>query len=154
MRDGIGKGTGFHSKIPQSRYLLCKKEKFFICMTSLLCTAAVTKIHSFFRNNQIQIQSWTTQKTFCHLILRRFLSCDIAKLMQLLSKLFSFEVNCVNWGTEILIKKRLRVSIGNPAGIGKGTGFRLRERDRDGIVLGHYRLRANQHKRKNGHDYL
>ena len=33
-------------------------------------------------------------------------------------------------------------SIGNPAGIGKGTGFRLRERDRDGIVLGHYRLRT------------
>ena len=34
MRDGIGKGTGFHSKIPQSRYILCKK-KFFICITSL-----------------------------------------------------------------------------------------------------------------------
>ena len=33
-------------------------------------------------------------------------------------------------------------SIGNPAGIGKGTGFGLRDRDRDGIVLGHYRLRA------------
>ena len=26
-------------------------------------------------------------------------------------------------------------SIGNPAGIGKGTGFGLRERDRDGIGL-------------------
>ena len=32
--------------------------------------------------------------------------------------------------------------IGNPAGIGQGTGFGLRERDRDGIVLGHYRLRT------------
>ena len=31
-------------------------------------------------------------------------------------------------------------SIGNPAGIGKGTGFGLR--DRDGIGLGHYRLRT------------
>ena len=31
-------------------------------------------------------------------------------------------------------------SIGNPAGIGQGTGFGLRERD--GIGLGHYRLRA------------
>ena len=28
-------------------------------------------------------------------------------------------------------------SIGNPAGIGQGTGFGLRERDRDGIELGH-----------------
>ena len=35
-------------------------------------------------------------------------------------------------------------SIGNPAGIGKGTGFWLRERDRDGIGLGHYRLRASK----------
>ena len=36
--------------------------------------------------------------------------------------------------------------IGNPAGIGKGTGFELRERDRDGIGLGHYRLRASSGK--------
>ena len=33
-------------------------------------------------------------------------------------------------------------SIGNPADIRQGTGFGLRERDRDGIGLGHYRLRA------------
>ena len=32
-------------------------------------------------------------------------------------------------------------SIGNPAGIGNGTGFGLRERDWDGIGLGNYRLR-------------
>ena len=38
-------------------------------------------------------------------------------------------------------KKEEVKSIGNPAGIGKGTGFGLR--DRDGIGLGHYRLRAN-----------
>ena len=36
-------------------------------------------------------------------------------------------------------KKEEVESIGNPAGIGKGTGFGLRERD--GIGLGHYRLR-------------
>ena len=40
-----------------------------------------------------------------------------------------------------MFSKREEVkSIGNPAGIGKGTGFGLRERD--GIGLGHYRLRA------------
>ena len=39
-------------------------------------------------------------------------------------------------------KKEEVKSIGNPAGIGKGTGFGLREWDRDGIGLGHYRLRA------------
>ena len=39
-------------------------------------------------------------------------------------------------------KKEEVKSIGNPAGIGKGTGFGLRERDRNGIGLGHYRLRA------------
>ena len=40
-------------------------------------------------------------------------------------------------------KKEEVKSIGNPAGIGKGTGFGLRERDRDGIGLRHYRLRTN-----------
>ena len=35
-------------------------------------------------------------------------------------------------------------SIGNPAGIGQGTGFGLR--DWDGIGLGHYWLRANSHE--------
>ena len=40
-------------------------------------------------------------------------------------------------------QKEVVKSIGNPAGIGKGTGFELRERDRDGIGLGHYRLRAS-----------
>ena len=37
--------------------------------------------------------------------------------------------------------KKEAESIGNPAGIGQGTGFGLR--DRDGIGLGHYRLRTN-----------
>ena len=41
-------------------------------------------------------------------------------------------------------KKEQVESIGNPAGIGKGTGFGLRERD--GIGLGHYRLRASNGK--------
>ena len=41
-------------------------------------------------------------------------------------------------------KKEEVESIGNPAGIGKGTGFGLRERD--GIGLGHYRLRASRTK--------
>ena len=40
-------------------------------------------------------------------------------------------------------KKEEIKSIGNPVGIGKGTGFGLWERDRDGIGLGHYRLRAS-----------
>ena len=44
--------------------------------------------------------------------------------------------------TPICFPKKKRC-IGNPAGIGKGTGFGLWERDWDGIGLGHYRLRAN-----------
>ena len=40
--------------------------------------------------------------------------------------------------------KKEAESIGNPAGIGQGTGFGLR--DRDGIGLGHYRLRATENR--------
>ena len=45
------------------------------------------------------------------------------------------------WTNGITIGKV--VIIGNPAGIGQGTGFGLRERDWDGIGLGHYRLRTS-----------
>ena len=59
--------------------------------------------------------------------------------------------NIINFGASQKIKEKLlpsnpnsSQSIGNPAGIGKGTGFGLR--DRDGIGLGHYRLRASRTK--------
>ena len=52
-------------------------------------------------------------------------------------------LNCSLAVEESKCKCREVESIGNPAGIGQGTGFVLRERDRDGIGLGHYRLRAS-----------
>ena len=39
-------------------------------------------------------------------------------------------------------KKEVVKSIGNPAGIGQGTGLGLRERDRGGIGLRHSPLRT------------
>ena len=52
----------------------------------------------------------------------------------------------LQWETSICFimfsKKEEVESIGNPAGIGQGTGFGLGEQDRDEIGLGHYRLRT------------
>ena len=44
---------------------------------------------------------------------------------------------------QLFLQNEVVESIGNPAGIGQGTGLGLQEQDRDGISLGHSRLRAN-----------
>ena len=123
MRDGIGKGTRFHLKIPQSRYLKTEMKIF---------AWNATKTISY--HYSLITHSWRSHQTY-----RVFLS----KLL----KNRSHPYNPTRWkpsrpNNTFFPQKEVVKSIGNPAGIGQGTGLGLRERERDGIGLGHYRLRA------------